>query len=183
MSFLRLRKTAPQDPLIVSVAGVRLGQRVLAIAGADLGPVWELAAKVGLTGRALVLVADDNAVARATEQSTRRGVLVDVAVLTVPLPIPEEQFDVVLLDDRTSRTKAADRDALLSHIVRALRPGGRVIVMVAAPGSLLTRWLGSEQPPDVGPLLEGLRLAGFRAGRLVAARQGVGFVEAARPAD
>jgi SAM-dependent methyltransferase len=183
MSILRIRKTAPQDPLIVSIAGVRLGQRVLAIAGRDLRPTWELAARVGLTGRMLALVADDDAAARATADALKGGVLADVAVLEIPLPIAEDQFDLALVDDTATRTSEAATPTLLPYILRALRPGGRVIVMLREPTRLLARWLGGGNPPDVDPTLEGLREAGFRAGRLVTVRQGVGFVEAVRPAD
>ena len=63
-----------------------------------------------------------------------------------------------------------------------LRPGGRIILAVPAPTSALAGLFGiTSKAPDVQPLLDLLRDTGFIAARLLASREGVGYVEAARP--
>ena len=63
-----------------------------------------------------------------------------------------------------------------------LRPGGRIVLAVPAPTSALAGLFGiTPKPPDIAPLLGLLREAGFIAARLLAAREGIGYVEAARP--
>src|SRR5438094_175662 len=44
------RKTAPADPLAVSMTGVKLGDRVLVIGAGDPALIAALGAKTGLTG-------------------------------------------------------------------------------------------------------------------------------------
>ena len=52
---------------------------------------------------------------------------------------------------------------------------------VPAPAGTLAGLFGvTPKPPDVKPLLDELRDAGFAAARLLASHGGVGYVEAAR---
>jgi hypothetical protein len=182
MPIFRKSET-PETPLVVSVTGVRLGQRVLVVAGRDRAVVHDIAARVGLTGRTLVLVAarEVEAVQSAAE---RAGVLVDVAPLGVPLPVAGEIFDVALVDDTSSRPEGADTPALLPELHSALRPGGRVIVRLATGAGPLARFFGGDhEPPAAGEAIAALTEAGFRAARVVAVHAGAAYVEASRPAQ
>jgi SAM-dependent methyltransferase len=176
------RKAPPQDPLIVSMSGARLGQRMLVVPGSDLQVLIDVAAKVGLTGRAFALVPDPGALPRVQERTVQQGVLVDAEPLTVPFPLPDASFDVAIVDDRVMRPAARSTDALLPELARVIRPGGRLLVLVPAPSSPLAGLFGSEaSAPDVSGLIRTLGAGGFTAGRLLGVRQGTAFVEAVRP--
>jgi hypothetical protein len=179
MSIFRPRKTRPDDPLIVSMSSVRLGQQVLAIVGRDRRLFFDLAARVGLTGRAVGITADAQDAAALAGDAIRHGVAVDTFALDTPWPVASGSVDVAVIDDREPRAVAtAD---LLPQIRAVLRPGGRVILVLSAEGGALARLLGRERAPDVTGLLEALSQADFGAGRLIAVRGGLAFVEAARP--
>ena len=175
------RKAPPQDPLIVAMSGARLGQRMLVVPGTDLQALVDVAARVGLTGRALALVADPVARQRVQDRATQGGVLVDVEALTVPFPLPDAGFDIAIVDDRAARAGAYSIDTLLPELGRVVRPGGRLLVLVPAPSSPLAGLFGSEPAaPDVSGLLGALGRGGFTAARLLGVRQGTAFVEAVR---
>src|ERR687894_152137 len=94
------RKPIPQDPLIIAMAGVRLGLRVLILAGDDCEIPSDVAGKVGLSGLVVAAAHSEQAAARVQERATRRGVLVETTVLTVRVPFEDETFDLVIADDR-----------------------------------------------------------------------------------
>jgi hypothetical protein len=174
----------PSVPLIVSVTGVRLGQRVLVVPGRDARVLIDVAGKVGLTGRTLALTPASSAAALASA-AERAGAVVDVAALEVPLQVAGDSFDLAVVDDRGARGPGVDTPSLLPEILQALRPGGRIVVLLPAGDGLLARMLGggATEPPGAPPLLQAFEQAGFRAGRLVAVHAGVGYLEASRPGD
>lgn len=172
---------SPSVPLIVSVTGVRLGHRVLVVPGRDARVLVDLAGKVGLMGRTLALTAG-KASERARASAERAGTLVDVAALEMPLPVAGDSFDLAVVDDRTRRSAPLETSSLLPEILRALRPGGRVVVLLPT-GGLAPRWFGGSAPPPAAPaILAAFGEAGFRASRIVAVRDGIGYLEATRPA-
>jgi SAM-dependent methyltransferase len=177
------RNARPQEPLIVSITGVRMGHHIVGVIGSHPGPFLEMAAKVGITGGAYALTTDAGAVSRLQAAAAAHGVLVDAGPLASPLPLPDASFDLALVDDRVPRDGAhASSVALFTEILRVLRRGGRIIVAVPAPAGAFTGLFGlTSKPPDVQPLLDQLRKAGFTAARLLASRGGVGYLEAARP--
>jgi hypothetical protein len=178
MSLLRPRKTAPADPLAVSMSGVRLGQQVLVIVGRDRKLFFDLAARVGLTGGAYGIAADQAAAAALGEEAIRHGVAAETIAMETAWGIADDTIDVAVIDGREAATAST---MVLPKVRAVLRPGGRVVVVLAAEGGVLARLLGRETAPDVGALLQALPQAGFGAGRLVAVRDGLAFVEAARP--
>jgi SAM-dependent methyltransferase len=171
------------DPLIVSVTGARLGHAVLVVPGRDRRVVLDLASRVGLTGRTVALV--DAAAVEATRSATEAaGALVEAAPLVLPFPSSGEPFDLTVVDDRTPRAATVATASLLPEILRSLRPGGRLVLLVPTGEGVLARLLGSSaEPPDAPERLAALARAGFRAGRLVASRDGVGYLEGTRPID
>jgi SAM-dependent methyltransferase len=176
------RKARPEEPLIVSITGARIGQRVLGVVGTDTRLFLDVAAKVGITGQAVAIAADPDAVARVEHAAIARGVLVEAIAIALPLPLPDASFDVALVDERTPRAGPYQTRALSQDILRVLCPGGRIVLAVAVPSSPLAGRFGiTPKDPDVSAHLGSLSAAGFTAARFLAARGGVGYVEAARP--
>jgi len=174
------KSETPETPLIVSVTGVRLGMRVLGIVGPDARLFFEVARRVGLTGRAIALARDEPTAAAIGDAAINDGVTLDVASPFLPLTVPDGSLDLAIVDERTTRPAAYDLTTLLPSIRAALREGGRVVVVLSAGGAL-ARWFGTTRPPDLGPILDACLAAGLSKGRLIAAHDGMAFVEALRP--
>ena len=170
---------APDTPLIVSVTGVRLGMSVVGIIDRDARLFFEIARRVGLTGRATALAQDEQTAAAIGDAAIADGITLDVASPYLPLTVPDGSVDLVMVDERTARPPSSALAALLPYVRAALRPGGRVVVVLAA-GGVLARWLGTTKPPDVGPVVDACLAAGLSKGRLIAAQEGLAFVEALR---
>jgi hypothetical protein len=167
--------------LLVGMTGVKMGDRLLQIGCAHGGRLAAVAAKVGLSGRATAVVPDEASALRARKGAEAQGVLVDV-VIAPPTALPAEPaaWDVVVIDNTgglLSAMRAEDRVATLRGVLRALRPGGRAMVVGAAPRAGLAALLSrapTGPPVDSAPLLEA---EGFRSVRTLAEREGLVFVE------
>jgi ubiquinone/menaquinone biosynthesis C-methylase UbiE len=180
-----LRKPARQrDPLPVTMAGVRMGERLLQIGLADAALTGMLAARPGLSGNATIAVPDDEQAERARQVCAEAGVLADI--LTGPLDalaLDENSVDVAIVhasDAAIAGLSDADRDRLFHEGHRVLRTGGRLIVMTAPHESGVTA-LFRRRPaaPELASerILASLQQGGFRAARLLAERDGARFFE------
>jgi ubiquinone/menaquinone biosynthesis C-methylase UbiE len=183
MALLRRR----DDPhrLLVTMVGIQLGDRFVQIGCEHGARLAALAGKVGLSGRAAVVVSDESSATRARKGAEQAGVLVDLEVTPLTrLSFDDGAFDLAIIDNTAGllgSLRAEDRVAALREVLRVLRPAGRVMVIGAAPrgglGALLTR--ASSGPPfDPVPSLEA---EGFRSARTLAEREGLTFVEAVKP--
>jgi ubiquinone/menaquinone biosynthesis C-methylase UbiE len=167
--------------LPVAMAGVRMGDHLLAVGCADGARLGAIALKVGLSGRAVAVVDGEDAAVRARKGAAGAGVLVDIEVApATKLPVDDSAFDLAVLDDTGGLLAAlsdADRVAAARELVRALKPGGRVVVIGAAPATGWSAALGrgpGRPPLDAQPILEA---GGFRLVRRLAEREGLRFVE------
>ena len=178
------RKSAPQDPLIVAMAGARRGDRVLVLMADDAEMAVDVAAKVGLSGQTVVAARSDDAAARVTARAERRGVLVEAAVVQLPMPYGDAGFDLVIADDRPQPIGAGTPPALLAEAFRVMRPGGRLVVLRPGPRSswFFGRTHAAGAHDDGGALEQHLTAAGFRAVRELGMREGTRFVETVRAA-
>ena len=105
--------------------------------------------KVGLSGRAVAVVPDEASAARARKGAASRRACSSKSKSAPPtrLPLDDDAFDLAVVDDtaRPVRRRCAPEDACATvrELLRVLRPGGRVMVIGAAPrgglGALLTR--------------------------------------------
>ena len=134
--------------------------------------------KTGLTGRACAVDADAARTGRAAMVATREGALIEpVTAPFTTLPLDDGAFDVAIVRDALATLDPSARSGAVSELVRALRPGGRCLVIDSARrsglGALLSK--SAAQPDyDAVRALEG---AAFRAVRTVAERDGLTFVE------
>jgi len=168
--------------LIVGMTGVKMGDRMLQIDCSDGGALAAVAAKVGLSGRAVAVVPDVATAVRARKGAERQGVLVEVEVAPpTALPITDAEFDLVVIDDASGHFAASDASsqaATVREAVRVLKPGGRVLAISALPSSGVVAAMLGRGPGgpafDPTPVLEA---GGCRFVRLLGEREGLRFVE------
>src|SRR5262249_14108216 len=132
MAFFR--KSAPAEPLAVTMAGVKMGDRLLAGGVRDTSLIASLAAKTGRSGHAWAVDADAERVKAAGPAIEREGALVEVT--RAPwgmLPYDEDSFDVAVVRDVLMTLPADARSLAVGEVLRVLRPGGRAIVIESAP--------------------------------------------------
>jgi ubiquinone/menaquinone biosynthesis C-methylase UbiE len=183
-----LKKSDPYL-LIVGMTGVKMGDAFLQVGCAHGGRMAAVAGKVGLSGRAAVVAPDEPSAARARKAAEEAGVLVEVEVAPpARLPLADNVFDLAVVDDTAGlfgTMRPEDRVAAIRELVRVLRPGGRTLVVGAAPrgglGAVLSRT--TSGPPFVasGDAIKALEADGFRSVRTLAEREGLVFVEGIKP--
>ena len=175
--------------LVVGMAGVKMGDRMLQIGCGHGGRLGALAAMVGLSGRAMAVVPDEASAARARRGAADAGALVEVEVAPATrLTIEDGSFDLVVVDDTTGvlgSLRAEDRVASVRELFRVLGPGGRVVLIGTAPrgglGALIFRTRGG--PPWVASraAVTALEADGFKSARMLAEREGLAFAEGIKP--
>ena len=183
-----LKKSDPYL-LIVGMTGVKMGDRFLQIGCAHGGRLAAVAARIGLSGRAVVVAPDEPSAARARKAAADAGVLVEVEVAApTQLPLGDDEFDLAVVDDTAGlfgTMRPEGRVAAIRELVRVLRPGGRVLVVGAMPRGGLGAVLSRTQhgPPFVasGDATRALEADGFRSVRTLAEREGLVFVEGIKP--
>lgn len=182
-----LKRAAPAEPLAVSMAGLKLGDRLLVLGCGDPALIAQLALKTGLTGRACALDDDAARASRAAEIAEREGALIET--VTAPwtaLPLDAEAFDLVVMRDVLTQLDLHRRGPVLAEVLRVLRPGGRCIVVEGAGraglAALLQARAVNAEYASSGGASRALSAAGFRATRTLAERGGLRFVEGVKTA-
>jgi SAM-dependent methyltransferase len=180
-----------EDPyaLVVGMTGVKMGDRVAQIGCAHAGRLGAVAAKVGLSGRAVAVVPDEASASRARKGAAGAGALVEIEIASpMQLPIETDGFDLVVVDDTAGvigSRQPQERAASVRELARALRPGGRVMIIGALPrgglGALLSRAPGGPPFAASGEAVTALQADGFKSVRTLAEREGLVFVEGIKP--
>jgi ubiquinone/menaquinone biosynthesis C-methylase UbiE len=180
-----------QNPhlLVVGMTGVKLGDQLLQVGCAHGGRLGALAAKVGLSGRAVLVAPDESSAERARKGAEDAGVLVDVEVAPpTRLPANADEFDLAVVDDTgglLGTMRAEDRVASIRELARVVRPGGRVMIIGAGArgglGAILTRSQSGPLFVASGDAIKALEADGFRSVRTLAEREGLVFVEGIKP--
>ncbi|MDO8795300.1 MAG: methyltransferase domain-containing protein [Vicinamibacterales bacterium] len=184
-------KGGDPHPLVVGMVGTKMGERFVQIGCAHGGRLGAVAAKVGLSGRAVAITPDEASAERARKGAAQAGMLVEVEVAPMTaLPVEDKAFDVAVVDDTgglLSAMRPEDRGGLVRELFRILRPGGRVVALGTIPqsglGALFRRGPSEPSFAGSGALHELLAAGGFRPVRTLAERDGLNFIEAAKPRD
>jgi hypothetical protein len=182
--FLFNRDHSAAWTLAFAMTGVRLGERALLV-GDDAALFAQLAGKAGLTGKVAVVVSSQAAAARVEGAAGALGVLVeDIRQAALPdIPVDESAFDVAVLNAGAAflALGEGERVSLAAGVLRALRAGGRLIIVEGQPPKLLGL-VRSSQPGlqafhASGGAVHLLENTGFRPVRLLADREGQRFTE------
>jgi len=183
--------TRRSDPhlLAVSMTGVKMGDRVAFVGCAHGGRLASVASKVGLSGRAVAIVPDGRAAELARKGAEQLGVLVEIEVAPpTELRLDDGNIDLAVVDDTDNllgQMRQEQRAASIRELVRILRPGGRVILVGAAPGAgfgkLFTRTPPGPPFAASGEANTALEAGGFGIVRTLAEREGLVFVEGIKP--
>jgi SAM-dependent methyltransferase len=180
MFFLR-KSTLERLPVVMS--GVRTGERALQIGVDDPTLVGAIAAKVGLSGNAVVVVSEEQYAVKARAGAAGAGALAEVQVAPLDvLPFADEAFDVVVVHAAGVRPGLGGErgGAVLRETLRVLRSGGRVVIIEGSGSGFRTKFRTSTSA-DMGATLNALGAAGFKATRLLAEREGYAFIEGLKP--
>jgi demethylmenaquinone methyltransferase/2-methoxy-6-polyprenyl-1,4-benzoquinol methylase len=166
------RKISPSEPLAVMMAGIKMGDRFLAIGAPDPALVAALAAKTGLTGEACVVEADETRATQTAAAIERHGALADVTCAPwSTLPYDAGYFDVAVAKDLSVIVPPDARSRCAAEVFRVLRPGGRFLIVDSMDG-LLSRGAGSADEA-----LATLAAGGFGAARVLAERGRMRYIE------
>ena len=176
-------KPSGLDPLSVSMAGAKLGDRVLVVGCGDPYLIAGLAAKAGLTGRLCAIDSSGDRAIEAGRVALKEGALAETAAGDpAALNFDAESFDLVVLRDVAPSDSAA-RAAAIKEAWRVLRPGGRCMVIDSVGRAGVSAIFGGGQPAPVEVSREVVALLSaqdFVAVRLLAERDGLRFAEAVK---
>lgn len=183
--MIPFRRKTDLHALAVGMASVRMGDHLVQIGCADGARLAAIAAKVGLSGRAVAVVADESSSALVAKGAREQGVLIEIELAPPTASgLDASSFDLAMIDDTQglfATMSDGDRALTVNEVARILKPGGRAMVIGAAPLDRLSAVFarGKRGPLfDAGPsLMQG----GFKAARLLAEREGLRFVEAIKP--
>ena len=179
------RRDANPHTLVVGMTGVKLGDRLAQVGCAHGGRLAAVARQVGLSGQAVAIVPDDVSAARARKGAAQAGVLVEVEVAPpTRLPLADAGFDLVILDETDGLLAALAPDeagATIREALRALRPGGRLMVIAAGRPEGLSALFARKRSGPAFDSSAALPANGFRSVRTLAEREGLVFVEGIKP--
>jgi hypothetical protein len=188
--FLFNRDRGTPYSLAMAMVALRMGERLL-LAGDDARLFAHLAAKVGLTGRAVAVAGSADAAGRIEAEAASLGVLFEEIRRGVfpAVPVGDAEFDGAVLNAGPAILAGLDRERrveLARSLGRALRANGRLVVVEGQPKKLFGLVGGGPAPGLDSFRAEGgaaglLEAAGFHPVRVLADRDGQRFTEGLRP--
>jgi ubiquinone/menaquinone biosynthesis C-methylase UbiE len=172
------RKGLSRHHTAVAMIGAKGGDQVLVIGASDPELAAEVALVTGLNGTTMICDPGVHARERVEAAAGAAGALIEFAAASpMSLPVPNESQDVVVLMNASEAVVQADPADVLTHALRTLRSGGRVIVVDGTRASGFFRSAGTTRAP-AEVMLERLERAGTRARRQLADVDGVAYYEA-----
>ena len=186
MSWLTLKKADGPRDLEVSIAGLKLGSRVLQVDGDDPDLIAVLAKQIGLSGRAAAVARTATATRAFERAAEKAGVLVESTQSALStLPFDDNVFDLVVLKNLLAEVYQNERVLCLQQAYRVLRVGGRCLVIDRGMrGGLGAAFSKRSMDPHYlrrGGANAALEAEGFRGVRLLADRDGLVFSEGIKP--
>jgi SAM-dependent methyltransferase len=166
----------------LAMIGAKAGDSVL-VAGADAPDLAAAVAGVtGLNGQTLVVDGRADRAAVVEAAAGKAGTLVEFQQTAPEDFAAARPFDIAVVGLLLAPMPEAARDSLVTSLVRAVRPGGRVVIVDGRRSSGLLGGL-SRSAPRLAPAmaLALLDTAGLRATRLLAESEGISFYEGRRP--
>ena len=173
------------------MTGIKLGDRYLQIGCSDPSLLAAIGSKVGLSGRACVIVTSEEDAVRARRGAESGGVLVEIETTQNldTFPFEDALFNLIVVDNQhgvLSNMKPEQRVRAVQQAFRTLAPRGRIIVIEpgtrAGLGALLRPARPNVDPhyESTGGAVAALKAEGFRAVRHLADREGLSFFEGVR---
>ena len=179
--MLKLRRTEPGAPLIVSMTGLRLGDSVLFLGCHDPKAIAQVAMKPGLSGRVCAVDDVESRVTAAEAAGQAEGALIETAVAPLgALPYDAATFDAVIAIRLFIHLGQDVRVAAFREGFRVVRPGGRVVAVEEGRSRGFAGLFSSPGPIGASEIEGVLHEAGFRGVRTLAERERLLFLEGAR---
>jgi SAM-dependent methyltransferase len=180
-------RKARLEPLPLTMAGVRAGERLLQIGLDSPSLSAALAARVGMNGTAAHVFTNEQDANKSRAAAAKAGIGVDVRVINTlrSLPYDDDSFDIVIIHSMTGLLAGMapyTRVRCLEETLRVLRAGGRALVIEPEPRGGLAG-LFRSYPVDshyaaTGEAIGALKAEGFKPVRVLADREGYRFIEA-----
>jgi len=114
----------------IELSGVRVGQRVLDIAGGTGDLTAKFASLVGPTGDVVLADINDSMLKVGRDKLMDRGIAGNVSYTQADaqyLPFPDNTFDCITI--AFGLRNVTDKDLALRSMLRVLKPGGRLLVL------------------------------------------------------
>ncbi len=177
------RSGLPPHQTALAMLGAKAGQAAVFLGSADTDLAAEIGRVTGLNGHTVVVDDADRAETRVAAAAARAGALVEFEGRSPSESgLDGDRFDVAAVTVSSwTEWPERRRAACVREALRLVRPGGRVVIVLAAGRS--GRLFGSKAvPPSLADeALALLASAGARAARVLAEVPGTTYVEAARP--
>ena len=157
--------------------GAKAGTTVIIVGASEPELAAEVALVTGLNGRTIVAIPSPDLKPPIELAAANAGALVEIETApATTLPVGDGTVDIAVI---TGLGEAGDkRDLLVREAMRALRPGGRVIVIEGKKPAGLRKLWGAGPPAAGGDeIVATLAAAGLRGTRRLGDAEGVGYFE------
>jgi ubiquinone/menaquinone biosynthesis C-methylase UbiE len=157
--------------------GAKPGTTVIIVGAGEPELAAEVALVTGLNGRTIVAIPSQDSKPQIELAAANAGALVEIETApATTLPVGDGTVDIAVI---TGLGEAADkRDSIVREAMRALRPGGRVIVIEGKkPAGLRKLWSAGPAAAGGDEIVATLAAAGLRGTRRLGDAEGVSYFE------